>query len=148
MIGIFKCSILTIMIALSGCSWFESKSNYGDVPYRHKVKYRGESIGILAEWYTGDITNWQKVVAINKNIDPEKIEIGDIILIPKELIIRKESLTEEFCALKNKPAAIDKDPVDREFENKFRSPLQSKQRKETEELIKNREDLWNELIGE
>jgi len=139
---------LVLFVTLCACSLFEKKSNYGEVPYRHKVRFKGESIGILAEWYTGDVTNWRRVVEINKNIDPQKIEIGDVILIPRDIIIRKEPLTEEFCNLKNQPSSVTQDSIESDFERKFKSPPKTRPKRETEDLIKNREELWDELIGE
>jgi hypothetical protein len=148
MIILIQRLFLVLLVTLCACSLFEKKSNYGEVPYRHQVRFKGESIGILAEWYTGDVTNWRRVVAINKNIDPQKIEIGDVILIPRDIIIRKEPLTEEFCNLKNQPSSAAQDPIESDFEKKFKSPLKTRPKRETEELIKNREELWDELIGE
>ncbi len=135
-------------VLLISCSWFKSESNYGELPFRHTVKYRGESIGILAEWYTGSVENWSRIAEINKNINPNKIELGDVILIPKGLVVRSIPLTEEFCRLKNTAPQIEPDTVEEELKKQFKSPVTTKRKKETDELIKNREDLWNELIGE
>jgi len=60
----------------------------------HVVTYRGETLGLIAYWYTGQTTNWQLIVDVNPGLRPEAMRIGDVIVIPGELITKRERLPE------------------------------------------------------
>ncbi len=59
--------------------------------HEHIVGYRGETLALIAHWYTGETANW-KVIRDVSNIDIYNIEIGDIINIPFELITNYDPL--------------------------------------------------------
>jgi len=56
----------------------------------HTVKWPGETISIVAKWYTGNVNHWKQIAKINPGLDPKKIVIGNKISIPKSLIIRSQ----------------------------------------------------------
>ncbi len=58
----------------------------------HTVQYRGETLGLIARWYTGKTTNWQEIVAANPGLRPERINLGDTIMIPAELVTNSAPL--------------------------------------------------------
>lgn len=60
--------------------------------YEHTVRYSGETLGRIAKWYTGDTDSWKAILAANETLDPRRIQIGQVILIPKELVTREEPL--------------------------------------------------------
>ncbi len=62
----------------------------------HTVKWNGESISIIAEWYTGDLQNWEMLAKHNPHLDPNKIYIGDTVQIPKKHLITTKPMTKEF----------------------------------------------------
>jgi hypothetical protein len=64
--------------------------------YVHTVSISGESLSIIAKWYTGDLQNWKKLAEHNPALNPNRIFKGDKILIPRDLLIREEPLTQEF----------------------------------------------------
>ncbi len=64
--------------------------------YIHIVKYPGESLSIIAAWYTGDLQNWKKLAQANPDFNPAKIFIGDRIRIPKKLMIKYNPMPEKF----------------------------------------------------
>ena len=70
----------------------------GPVYYEHKVKWRGESLSIIAQWYTGNGENWKVLAKINPGIDPIRIQIGERIRIPENLMKTKKSMPEGFVA--------------------------------------------------
>lgn len=64
--------------------------------YVHIVKWGGETISIIAAWYTGDHQNWKAIAQANPQIDLKLIHEGDKILIPERLLRTREPLPKEF----------------------------------------------------
>ncbi len=58
----------------------------------HTVQYSGETLGLIARWYTGKTSNWQEIVAANPGLRPERINIGDQIMIPASLVVNDKPL--------------------------------------------------------
>ena len=48
----------------------------------HTVRWKGESLSIIAKWYTGEAGNWRLLAEHNPLKDPDRIGIGDRIAIP------------------------------------------------------------------
>lgn len=64
--------------------------------YVHTVRYYGETISIIAAWYTGDGENWKALVRANPKIDPKLISEGKEILIPERLLKTREAMPKKF----------------------------------------------------
>lgn len=64
--------------------------------FAHTVKWPGETVSIIAGWYTGDIENWNTLAEANPDIDPNIIRAGDKILIPENLMKTREPMPKEF----------------------------------------------------
>jgi hypothetical protein len=62
----------------------------------HTVTYEGETLSIIAKWYTGDLNNWQDLAAANPDIDPNRIFIGNEIVIPEELLLTRDPMPQYF----------------------------------------------------
>lgn len=62
----------------------------------HMVKWQGESLSIIAKWYTGDVRNWKTLAEYNPLNDPDRIRIGDRVSIPETLGITREPLPKWF----------------------------------------------------
>jgi len=52
----------------------------------------GETLGLIANWYTGETANWEEIQFSNPTLDPLKMVVGELVLIPMHLVIRQESL--------------------------------------------------------
>ena len=76
-------------------SWAK-KSNSKGTYYFHKVRYPGESLSVIAEWYTGDVENWNYLTKANPKLDPDRITIGTTVLIPENLLHTKKAMPREF----------------------------------------------------
>lgn len=64
-----------------------------ETPYLdHIVQFQGETLSIIASWYTGSGRNWELVLDANPGVDPRRIRIGDLIRIPRELLSREDPL--------------------------------------------------------
>lgn len=76
-------------------------SSKGDL--LHPVTYSGETLSILARWYTLDRDNAGRIARINKLADPNHLSIGDTITIPRYLLKNRKRLgrkeLEELAAL-------------------------------------------------
>jgi hypothetical protein len=76
----------------------------------HTVTLQGESLSIIAKWYTGDLRNWEILAQHNPTINPNRIFKGDKIQIPRDLLVREDAMTQEFVDdsqphAKGKPAS-------------------------------------------
>jgi LysM repeat protein len=64
--------------------------------YKHKVRYPGETLSIISEWYTGDAENWRALAKANKKLNPNHISIGTKIRIPKKLLRTTKRMPRDF----------------------------------------------------
>jgi len=65
-------------------------------PYYHKVRYSGETLSLIAKWYTGDVENWQALTRANPKLNPNRIAAGDKIRIPHKLLHTKKPMPRSF----------------------------------------------------
>jgi len=61
----------------------------------HYVTLPGETLSIIARWYTEDRDNAGRIARINKLARPDNLAIGDTIVIPSYLLRNKNRLTAE-----------------------------------------------------
>jgi len=62
----------------------------------HTVRFKGESVSIIAGWYTGDIQNWKVLAEHNPDINPNRIFEGNKIRIPESMMKTKAPMPKEF----------------------------------------------------
>lgn len=62
----------------------------------HTVKWRGESLSIVAAWYTDDLENWKVLAQFNPHLDPNLIFKGNKIVIPVYLLKTREPMPQDF----------------------------------------------------
>lgn len=62
----------------------------------HIVRWKGESLSIIAKWYTGEADNWRSLAEHNPLNDPDRIGIGDRISIPEPLLRTRAPLPRAF----------------------------------------------------
>lgn len=62
----------------------------------HEVKWPGESLSIIAGWYTGDIQNWKTLSPFNPHVKPDLIRMGDRIVIPRTMMKTQEPMPKEY----------------------------------------------------
>jgi hypothetical protein len=71
----------------------------------HTVRYSGETLAIIALWYTGSTDHWPRLAAANPRIDPKRIYIGHRIRIPAKLVKIRKPLPRSFVARHVAPQA-------------------------------------------
>jgi len=72
--------------------------NYCKKCYRHTVRWSGESMSLIARWYTGSSNNWRKLAKANPRIDPNCIKKGNVIVISPKLLKTREPLPQKIAA--------------------------------------------------
>ena len=72
----------------------EHRLNY----FEHRVQWSGESLSLIARWYTGHYANWKALAKANPGLNPSRIDIGNIILIPPEIMTTQKPLPHKIVA--------------------------------------------------
>ena len=62
----------------------------------HRVKWSGESLSIIAKWYTGEFKNWKTLADFNPKLKPDRIWVGQEILVPEGLLKTREPMPKSF----------------------------------------------------
>jgi nucleoid-associated protein YgaU len=60
----------------------------------HYVIYPGETLSIIARWYTHDRANSGRIARINDLKNPDHLEIGDSIIVPSYLLKTQSRFSE------------------------------------------------------
>ena len=76
----------------------DAKRKNSDVYFIHTSQWSWETLGIVADWYTGDSSNWTKLAEINPNVDPQKVAAGSEIFIPVNLLKTREALPQNYAS--------------------------------------------------
>jgi hypothetical protein len=58
----------------------------------HRIAHRGETLGLIARWYTGSADNWKRLVDANPGLRVNSLQLGQVVLIPEEIVTRSEPL--------------------------------------------------------
>lgn len=58
----------------------------------HTIQYAGETLSGIARWYTGDTRNWRALARANPTIEPKRMQIGDTIRIPEEMVTNRKPM--------------------------------------------------------
>jgi hypothetical protein len=76
--------------------------------YVHKVRWPGEHISIIAQWYTGSGKNWKAIAKANPKIKSNIISVGDEVVIPESLLKRRDPMPHNFLvtSFRKKPAQM------------------------------------------
>jgi hypothetical protein len=76
----------------------DAKRKNSDVYFIHTSQWSWETLGVVADWYTGDSSNWTKLAEINPNVDPQKVAAGSEIFIPVNLLKTREALPQNYAS--------------------------------------------------
>jgi len=66
--------------------------------YKHTVTWPGETLSLIASWYTGSSRNWRKLAAANPGLNPDRIKGGNVIYIPPALLKTRVPLPQKVAA--------------------------------------------------
>ncbi len=62
----------------------------------HDVRFEGETLSIIARWYTGSMKNWQLLAEANPDINPHILRLDMRIRIPQELLKTRDPMPETY----------------------------------------------------
>lgn len=74
----------------------ETTDSNGNLPYFHQVQWKGETLSIIAKWYTGDWKNWKALAKANPWVEPNNMFAGLKVKIPRQLLKNKKKMPREF----------------------------------------------------
>ena len=66
--------------------------------YVHTVRWPGEMLYIISKWYTGKFKNSIAIANANPKLNPNRIFIGNKILIPEALLKTSEPMPKSFVS--------------------------------------------------
>lgn len=69
--------------------------------FEHRVG-PGETLAAIATWYTGKPTNWAQIKAANPGLNPHRLRLGQVILIPGNMVTRREPMPRSFMKAASK----------------------------------------------
>jgi len=99
-VHIFHMGMIGLLLALvcSNCTFVNKLIDRDKDFYVHQVKWEGETLSIVAKWYTGSLNNWKAIAKVNPALDPNRIVIGSDIRIPADLLITRKPMPKSFLA--------------------------------------------------
>jgi hypothetical protein len=68
------------------------------VYFEHQVKWSGETLALIAKWYTGRYGNWRAIARANPDLNPHRIVVGNIIYVPPEIMKTQKPLPQKVVA--------------------------------------------------
>ena len=67
-----------------------------NLPYFHQVRWQGETLSMIAKWYTGDWRNWKALAEVNPWVEPNNMFTGLKVKIPRQLLKNQKDMPREF----------------------------------------------------
>lgn len=58
----------------------------------HQIQYKGETLALVSQWYTGSINNWKKIMEYNGLTSETSLRLGETIKVPADLVINREPM--------------------------------------------------------
>ena len=110
-------AFLTILLFCSGCAqmktYFKSRSDSASTSeqesyYAHKVRWEGETLSLIAKWYTGDQRNWKALAKANPWLNPNDISTGHKIFIPRNLLKTSKRMPHDFVPASKQKVRVQK----------------------------------------
>jgi hypothetical protein len=95
----------------------ETTDSNENLPFFHQVRWEGETLSLIAKWYTGDWRNWKALSEVNPWVEPNNMFAGLKVKIPRQLLKNKKKMTREFVlssAAKNKSSTGTKEVSQKE----------------------------------
>lgn len=94
---LFLSLIMAVMFNAS-CTLFGSGKKQwiplkpGSSGFVHSVIWPDENLEIIAKWYTGKPENSVKLIEANPTVNPDKIVVGSLVFIPKDILVTTETM--------------------------------------------------------
>lgn len=96
------CAGIFCLVCLPGCAMFGDKGGQVEEAkpdvYVHTVEWAGETLPMIAQWYTGNKDNGKILAKTNPGIAADRLAVDDQILIPLELVKNNKKMPKEFLS--------------------------------------------------
>ena len=102
---------VAFLLIFSGCARLETivkpksegppsevKKEQKSTGFVHTVQWKGETLSLIAKWYTGNGRNWKALAEANPKLNPNFIRIGEKILIPQSQAKTEEPMPRSFLS--------------------------------------------------
>ncbi len=86
----------------------ESITDIEPAPYLHIVSSKKETLGLIAEWYTGSFKNWKQIAHFNNKGESSIVRLGESVFIPHRLLIRENPLNPQPVGSDKRGSAANK----------------------------------------
>jgi len=96
--GLLGFILLGVFVGCAQMRGEKERPRKGPAYYEHKVKWTGESLSIISKWYTDSSENWKVLAQVNPGIDPNRIQIGEKVRVPEDLMKTQKPMPESFVA--------------------------------------------------
>lgn len=129
---LFFCFIIASILNCS-CSMFGGGEKKwtplkpGSSGFDHRVIWSDESLEIIAKWYTGKAENSVRLVESNPTIDPDRIIMGSLVFIPKDILMTTEPMPRSHVEDSYKKKTTPKVNSSRKEREKKQTPPSSKE---------------------
>ena len=74
----------------------ETRDSNENLPFFHQVRWEGETLSLIAKWYTGDWRNWKALAEVNPWAEPNNMFAGLKVKIPRQLLKTTKKMPREF----------------------------------------------------
>ena len=87
----------------------------------HRIRWKGETLSIIAKWYMGRIDDWKVLAKVNPELTPQNLQKGEVVRIPAGKVKTSVPMPRDFLgafggkaesAEKRKPVKEEKKSVD------------------------------------
>jgi hypothetical protein len=93
---------ISCLVWLTGCAMLGETGGQAEEAkpevYVHTVEWPGETLPMIAQWYTGNKDNGKILAKTNPTIAADRLVAGDQVLIPLELVKNNKGMPKEFIA--------------------------------------------------
>lgn len=88
--------LVAMTLGTAACSRLSRPATKQPPYLEHTVRYQGETLSLIAKWYTGEARNWPILADRNPDVSPNNLRIGELILIPRDMVVNSEPMPRSY----------------------------------------------------
>jgi len=88
--------LVAMTLGMTACSRLSRPATKQPPYLEHTVRYQGETLSLIAKWYTGEAKNWPILADRNPGVSPNNLRIGELILIPRDMVVNTEPMPRSY----------------------------------------------------
>jgi hypothetical protein len=90
--------LLAMALGVTACGRLSRATTKAPQYFEHTVRYSGETLSLIAKWYTGEAKNWPILADRNPDVSPNNLRIGALILIPRDMVVNTEPMPRSYIS--------------------------------------------------